>query len=126
LIGDYSFRKVNETKRTANEVELSALGTGKALLVSSEMDYPGWRFAAGGIERALEDVNYGFRGAVLNPGEEKATLVYRPVSFRLGCFLSLLVMGFWASYFFNGGALSSMHDFQLIAKDNHSSAVPDY
>jgi len=103
LIGDYSFRKVNETKRTANEVELSALGTGKALLVSSEMDYPGWRFAAGGIERALEDVNYGFRGAVLNPGEEKATLVYRPVSFRLGCFLSLLVMGFWASLFLQWG-----------------------
>ncbi len=96
LCGVYSLRKVTESFRTSNEVELSAEGNGRALLVSSETAYPGWRLQVRGHEKDMEEVNYGFRGAVLSQGEEKVNIVYHPVSFQVGCFMSLLVCSLWA------------------------------
>lgn len=94
--GVYSLRKVTEGMRTANRVEVSAAGKGRALLVSSETDYPGWNVEIGKKRRPVDEVNHGFRALALEEGEERAVLIYRPASFRLGCFLSLLVCGLWA------------------------------
>lgn len=93
--GEYSPREVGETFRNSDRVDLKAVGKGRALLVSSEMAYPGWNANVNGKRRPLEVVNGGFRGLVLNDGEEEASLSYRPTSFKLGCFLSLLVCGLW-------------------------------
>ncbi len=95
MAGSYSRRLVSELVRTPEGVELQASGTGKALLVSSETAYPGWKARTAQEWHDVEDVNHGFRGVILKEGEEKVTLAYRPTSFRLGCFCSLLVSAFW-------------------------------
>ena len=97
LEGTYLTRKVSEEFRTPNEIRISARGHGRALLVSSEMAYPGWQAKVGGAFRPLETVNGCFRGLVLNEDETEAEVVYRPVTFRLGCFLSFLACGLWAA-----------------------------
>lgn len=78
-----------------------AEGAGRALLASSETNYPGWKALVelnGSLgERPLELVNHAFKGLVLNAGESKALLVYVPATFRLGLFLCLMVWGFWTS-----------------------------
>jgi hypothetical protein len=91
--GSYSVRKVVETSRAADRVGIVAEGRGRAFLVSSETAYPGWRLEVEGHERPLEQVNLGFRGFVLDDGEQRAVLTYQPRSFRLGCFMSILAAG---------------------------------
>jgi len=90
-------RRVKETLRTPNRVDLEAKGPGEALLVSSEIAYPGWSARVGDEWRPVEMVNHDFRGLTLADGEEKASFVYRPLAFRLGCFGSLLACGLWAA-----------------------------
>ncbi len=100
-VGFYSGRKVTELSRDPNHVFLSAPGKGRALLVSSEMAFPGWWLRLKNSERPMGRVNDGFRGAVLEEGEEQAEVIYRPATFRLGCFLSLLVCALWLGMLLN-------------------------
>jgi hypothetical protein len=100
LAGTYSPRKVREMSRRPGRVVLKAEGSGRGLLVSSEMAYPGWRAEAGGKEIPLLRVNHGFRGIALSEGQQEVELVYKPVSFQLGCFLSLLSVGIWFGMLF--------------------------
>ncbi len=101
LYGGYHLRQVSESGRTPSRLSLEMKGTGKALLVSSETLYPGWSAVIDGKTRPVIEVNRGFKGLVIENGEEKAALVYHPTSFRLGCFCSLLVCGFWAGMILN-------------------------
>jgi hypothetical protein len=100
-VGSYCGRKVMELSRDPNHVFLSTPGKGRALLVSSEMAYPGWWLRAEKGERPMGTVNDGFRGAVLDDGEDQAEIIYRPATFRLGCFLSLLVCAVWLGMLLN-------------------------
>lgn len=101
LEGTYQARQVSQKSFSPNQKTIEALGGGRALLVSSDTDYPGWRVQINGAWKKVAEVNHGFQGIVLENGEEKASLTYWPTTFRLGCFLSLLVCGFWAALFFN-------------------------
>jgi hypothetical protein len=101
LAGNYGLRQVKEVSRTPSEVVLEADGKGRALLASSETAYPGWQAEVDGKPRKLEVVNHVFRGVILEPGETNLKMEFRPTTFRLGCFLSLLVCGFWAGMFLN-------------------------
>lgn len=100
--GAYVPCRVLELKRTPNSVELLVQGApstsrpeaGKILIVSSEAAYPGWVFKNDwGKREPLETVNHVFRGAILDPGVMHARITYEPVTFRLGLFLTLLVLG---------------------------------
>jgi hypothetical protein len=106
--GFYIQREVRLTSSTVNRVEVEAAGDGRALLVSSELAYPGWRARVEGKERRLEVINHSFRGLVLEKGERHAVLDYSPSSFRLGMFLSLLIVFFWTwlflGLFISGGS----------------------
>jgi hypothetical protein len=94
-VGVYSKRTISEISRRPNQVQLDASGNGKALLVSNESYYPGWKVFVDGQERTLEEVNHGFRGIVLQNGETHVALDYRPDSFRLGLYFSLLSCMGW-------------------------------
>ncbi|HJT25004.1 MAG TPA: YfhO family protein, partial [bacterium] len=100
VCGPYSRRVVREIKRNSNGLTLEAHGTGKALLVSSEMAYPGWIATVEGRGVPLLKVNHGFRGVVLTDGEETVKMTFCPTPFRLGCFLSLLACALWAGMLF--------------------------
>lgn len=93
--GFYKPRVVLETQEGPNTKSLRAVGKGRALLISSEIDYPGWKMKANGIKGKVEEVNHGFQGVVLDQGQGIATLSYQPTTFRLGAFLSFLVCAVW-------------------------------
>jgi len=93
--GDYTTRKVGISGQTPNRVVLEAPGKGRALLVSSEMAYPGWRAKVAGQERPWGRVNHDFRGMVLQEGEGNVVMSFEPMTFRLGAFFSLLVCALW-------------------------------
>jgi hypothetical protein len=93
--GNYQIRKVGYLSQGPNRLELTTEGKGPALIVSSESAFPGWKAKVAGRERNLLTVNHSFRGILLNEGETKASLSFEPVTFRLGFFFSLLVLGLW-------------------------------
>jgi hypothetical protein len=93
--GNYQKRQVTEVSRTVNWVLLSAVGKGKALLVSSETEAPGWKAWIEGKPKQIEKVNDAFRGVVLEEGESHVVLKYEPLSFRVGLFFALLVCALW-------------------------------
>ena len=99
--GSFEKRTVRMPVHGENHLELDAGQGGRAFLVSSELAYPGWTATVEGHGRPLEVVNYSFRGLELRPGESKVALDYRPLTFRLGAFLSLLAVGIWAGLFMN-------------------------
>jgi hypothetical protein len=101
----WSGRPVKEISRTPNDVELQVEGEGPALLASSETAYPGWQIKIGQETRPPETVNFDFRGVILKAGEKQATVVYNPMTFRFGCFISLLVCGIWVGMVFKLGLL---------------------
>ncbi len=100
LAGDYHPRSLSENSDGPNTKMIQAVGKGKALLVSSETAYPGWRASADGQRIALTEVNHGFQGLVLGNGQERVKLTYCPTSFRLGFFISLLAFAFWMGILF--------------------------
>jgi hypothetical protein len=99
--GVYTPRTVLETDRKPGEIKLTARGNGRALLVSNETYYPGWKVFVDGKLRVCEEVNHGFAGLTLRNGESEVDLRYRPATFRLGAFLSLLAVGIWVALFTN-------------------------
>jgi hypothetical protein len=96
--GNYQKRQVVEAGRTTNSVVLFAGGKGRALLVSSETEAPGWKVWVEGKLKPVEKVNDAFRGVALEDGENHVTFKYEPFSFRLGLFFSLLICALWASF----------------------------
>ena len=97
--GSYHPRLVSIQGSCPNRLELTADGTGRAMIVSSETAYPGWKVRVNGQERHVETINHSFRGVMLNDGETRASFTFEPVTFRLGLFFVLLVCGFWVGLF---------------------------
>ncbi|HVZ80672.1 MAG TPA: hypothetical protein VHE12_07715 [bacterium] len=97
--GNYAVREVVRTAWGPDAVGLEAKGKGRAFLVSSETAYPGWKVSVNGKERSLELVDHAFRGLVLEDGETTAQLTFKPNSFRVGLFMTLLVLGSWIFLF---------------------------
>jgi hypothetical protein len=98
LAGFYSVRPVQIISRYAQGVELEAQGKGRALLVSSETAYPGWKAFVNGREKTVVTVNHCFRGVVLEDGESQVVLAYEPATVRLGFFLALLACAVWFGF----------------------------
>lgn len=79
------------------ELRVALSGPSAGLLVVSESYAPGWRAVvrdASGRERAVpvRRVNVALMGVALEPGDRDVTLQYRPGSFQVGLFLSLLAL----------------------------------
>jgi hypothetical protein len=98
LAGRYRIRPpVQEIRQPGRptRLDLGIPGKGKALLVSSETNYPGWRYKEGDRWLPVETVNHAFRGVVLEEGTGHVTMAFEPATFRLGLFAALLMMGLW-------------------------------
>jgi hypothetical protein len=77
----------------ADEIRLRASAPGAALLVTSELAYPGWRGEVDGRDVRVHTVNAGFRAVELPAGEHDVVFRYRPTPGGLG----LLVGGLAAA-----------------------------
>src|SRR5262249_49085452 len=69
---------------------ISAETDRSALLVMSEVAFPGWRADVDGCETELLRVNYLLRAVQLLPGKHTIKLYYQPRSFVSGAIVSLL------------------------------------
>ena len=58
-------------------------------LVLSDTFFPGWSATVDGEEREIHRANVAFRAVRLAPGDTRVDFRYRPVSFRVGAWLSL-------------------------------------
>ena len=66
-------------KYTPNKLEVTTLNNaGKALLVLSELYYPGWKAVVNSIPAEIFRVNSLFRGVVVGQGESEIIMRYSP------------------------------------------------
>lgn len=108
--GSYQNRQVSFAHSSPNQVTIQAVGPGKALVVSSETAYPGWKARVDGKEPQVETINCSFRGVVLGEGQTHAILSYEPAPFRLGLFACLLACGFWLGLFLKSICCRGLHE----------------
>ena len=59
------------------------------LLYLSEIYYPGWKAYVDGVQTDIYRANYLFRSIPLKAGEHFVSLIYDPLSFKLGKYISL-------------------------------------
>lgn len=74
-----------EPERISVTVDLSA----PAMVVFSEMYYPGWRATVDGVASDVFCVNTALRGVMVEPGQHDIVLTYVPDSLRRGMVISL-------------------------------------
>jgi hypothetical protein len=74
----------------ANRIEVEAQARSRALLVMSEMYYPGWKAEVDGATVTIHKVDGALRGIVVPAGNSRVVLHYAPRSVALGASLSLL------------------------------------
>jgi hypothetical protein len=73
-------------------VVVDATAGGLALLVLTDLHYPGWKVRVDGREAALERVDYLLRGVKLAPGRHRVEFVYEPASWTLARAASLIAL----------------------------------
>jgi hypothetical protein len=76
------------TLYTPNRIVVEAESTEPALLVLSEIWYPGWQVQVDGLRQPVVRVNGIVRGVYLEPGSHTVTWEYRPASLRWGAMVS--------------------------------------
>lgn len=92
------------TSRTANTVTVAVETNSPAILVLSEVTFPGWKARVDGQTKELLRVDYLLRGVALPPGKHSVEVFYQPVSLRLGLLISSLAALCWCLVFFRGSA----------------------
>jgi hypothetical protein len=81
-------------KYSANSVEIEANTNGPALLVLTDIFYPGWRVEVNGKPSKIYKTDYTFRGVMVPGGKSNITFTYMPESFLIGIYLFLIgIMG---------------------------------
>jgi uncharacterized membrane protein YfhO len=58
-------------------------------LVLTDTHYPGWQATVDGAPAEILVANHAFRAVVLGAGQHIVEFIYRPLSFRLGAWLTL-------------------------------------
>jgi hypothetical protein len=82
-----------------HESSIGVHARNRALLVWSDVYYPGWKASVNGRAAAVHKVDGGLRGVVVPAGESRVRVYYAPASLRLGSALSLAA-------FLGGGLLA--------------------
>jgi Bacterial membrane protein YfhO len=77
-------------ERHETRMLLEADSAKPAVLVLSEIAYPGWEVEVDGKAAELMRVNYDLRGVALTPGKHRIELIYRPLSLKIGAAVSVI------------------------------------
>jgi hypothetical protein len=78
------------TEKTLNSVRLEVRSAETAVVVLSQMFYPGWKARLDGRDLDVYPVDYALTGFVVPPGKFEVRLVFRPSSFVFGAATSLI------------------------------------
>jgi len=82
-----------------NRVSLRVKTPVNAILVLSDVYYPGWRATMDGAPTPILRADYVFRGVWLPPGDHDVEMVFSPRTWRVGLVVSLVTwvgLGAWA------------------------------
>jgi uncharacterized membrane protein YfhO len=71
---------------------MDVTASSNALLVLSEMYYPGWVARVNGKKVPIQRVDGTFRGIVVSAGPNRVEFEYAPASFRVGALISALTL----------------------------------
>ncbi|MHB0875253.1 MAG: hypothetical protein ACYC5O_04305 [Anaerolineae bacterium] len=90
---------VTVVERTSERIVLDVDTTGRALLVLSEVDYPGWRASIDGSPVDILVADHVLRALPVPVGEHVVTMEYRPLTWTVGAVVSsaslvVLIAGF--------------------------------
>lgn len=72
-----------------NIVKLEANLSAAGFLVLSDTYYPGWKVYVDDKEGRIYLANYAFRAVYLDKGQHTVRFIYRPLSFKIGLYLSI-------------------------------------
>jgi hypothetical protein len=86
---DSGDERVGVWRSNNNRIDADVRADGQALLVLSELFYPGWRATVNGKSTPIWMVDGDLRGIVVPSGPSRVSLVYAPLSFYLGLSLSI-------------------------------------
>jgi hypothetical protein len=79
------------TRIEPRRIDVRTSASGAALLVLSDVHYPGWEVRCDGVPAALVRCDYALMGTVVPAGEHEVSFRFRPASLRLGAVISALV-----------------------------------
>lgn len=87
--------QVEITHYDIHDIKMKASVKSPTLLVLSEVYYPaGWKALVDGKETKIYKTNYILRSISLQPGEHRIEFVFKPASFKLGLWISIVVFIF--------------------------------
>ena len=86
---DISNECVSVHRPSANRLEIDVRSSRKALLVLSELYYPGWRATVDKHATPVQRVDGALRGIIVPSGISHVSVCYQPMSFYLGMISSL-------------------------------------
>ncbi len=84
-------------ERSPERIVLDVNATGRALLVVSEVYYPGWQVTIDGTPASLLQVDHVLRGVPVAAGEHLVVMQYQPGTWRAGAAISLASLAALAS-----------------------------
>lgn len=84
--------RVTVASRAPHEIRLEVETPETAVLVSSEVFYPGWQTRIDGTLASTLLVNTAFRGALVPPGRHTVEMLFVPRSFHVGVALTIAAL----------------------------------
>ena len=91
-IGPASPNKVNISKYRPLEIKIDVYTQNPGILVLGDSFYPGWRAEVNGRQEKIFRAYSIFRAIPLQEGIHRVTFSYFPLSFLLGCAISILTL----------------------------------
>lgn len=88
--------KIEIKAYTSHKLSLDVSVVRKGFLILSEVYYPGWKAFIDGKETKIYRANYILRALPLEPGNHKIELIYKPVSFKIGLYITTFSLLFIA------------------------------
>ncbi len=85
-------RAVKWLGRSPEEEILQVSTPEAAFLVISEAFYPGWKAAIDGKPTEIYRANFAFRAVAIPAGRHTVTFSYRPLSFKIGAWVSIATL----------------------------------
>jgi len=92
-VADAASEQVRIGRYESGGMELSVHASGRALLVLSELYYPGWTATVNGRAAGVWKVDGALRGIVLPRGDSQVSLRFRPARIYVGAALGLTAFG---------------------------------
>lgn len=98
IAGGSQALEVRVAKYAPERVEIDADMAADGVVVLSEQYYPGWKVLIDGREGKILRADYALRAVALSEGNHKVTMVFDPLSLKLGAAISGLTLVGWLAF----------------------------